>query len=54
MTKNMEIQNLTENQYDMVLSYLEELEMNNIIDERVVVKHNVQETEHTTKSNDTL
>ena len=41
MTKNMEIQNLTESQYDMVLSYLEELEMNNLLDERVVVKHSV-------------
>ena len=37
MTKNMLIENLTENQYDTILIILEELEDRNIIDERVRV-----------------
>jgi hypothetical protein len=37
MTKNMLIENLTENQYDTILIMLEELEDRNIIDERVRV-----------------
>jgi hypothetical protein len=37
MTKNMLIENLSENQYDTILIMLEELEDRNIIDERVRV-----------------
>lgn len=37
MTKNMLIENLTEDQYDTILIMLEELEDRNIIDERVRV-----------------
>ena len=37
MTKNMFIENLTEKQYDSILVMLDELEMENIIDERVRV-----------------
>ena len=37
MTKNMLIENLTEKQYDTILVMLDELEMENIIDERVRV-----------------
>ena len=37
MTKNMLIENLSEDQYDTILIMLEELEDRNIIDERVRV-----------------
>ena len=42
MTKNMLIENLTEKQYDTILVMLDELEMENIIDERVrVMDYNI-------------